>query len=337
LQRRDGRARSPFGYDALFMTLVTDCLQKATTRLPAAGREALRAALEDPEWSGVISAQTAADLARSCGVPIEKLMLDLVEVAKCFALPPISGYAVGAIAQGLADDGGATGALYVGANLEFAGLPLGYAVHAEQAALTNAWLHGESGLAALAVSAAPCGHCRQFLYEISTADTLTVLMAGRAPTLLTDLLPDPFGPAALHRTGRLMAHEHHGLALEDAAERDPLAQMALIAANASYAPHSEGHAGVALETTGSAIVRGQYAENAAFNPSLGPMQSALAMWRLRGNPHDAISSAALVQRGVRATGDRTFGIRHEGIAGEILGAVSSAPLRTIIATGRFAH
>jgi cytidine deaminase len=316
---------------------MNDCLEQATTRLPAAGGEALRAALGDPEWSGVISARIAADVARSFGLPVEELMLILVEVAKCYALPPISGYRVGAIAQGLGGDGGASGALYVGANLEFAGLPLGYAVHAEQAALTNAWLHGESGLAAVAVSAAPCGHCRQFLYEISTADTLTILMPRRAPTLLTDLLPDPFGPAELHRKERLMAREHHGLALEDTAGRDPLAQVALIAANASYAPHSEGHAGVALETTSGAIVHGQYAENAAFNPSLGPMQSALVMWRLRGNPDDVISSAVLVQRGIRATGDRTFGIRHETIAEEILGAVSAAPLRTIIARGRFAH
>ena len=57
---------------------------------------------------------------------------------------------------------GASGALYVGVNLEFARLPLYNSVHAEQFLLVNALHHGERAIQRLAVSAAPCGHCRQF-------------------------------------------------------------------------------------------------------------------------------------------------------------------------------
>lgn len=49
---------------------------------------------------------------------------------------------------------GASGALYVGVNLEFARLPLYNSVHAEQFLIANALHHGERGLRKVAVSAA---------------------------------------------------------------------------------------------------------------------------------------------------------------------------------------
>lgn len=64
---------------------------------------------------------------------------------------------------------GTSGALYVGVNLEFARLPLYNSVHAEQFLLVNALHHGERGIKRLAISAAPCGHCRQFYSELACA------------------------------------------------------------------------------------------------------------------------------------------------------------------------
>ena len=64
---------------------------------------------------------------------------------------------------------GATGRLYVGVNLEFPGLPLHHSVHAEQFLIANAVQAGESALTRLAVSAVPCGHCRQFCSELACA------------------------------------------------------------------------------------------------------------------------------------------------------------------------
>lgn len=64
---------------------------------------------------------------------------------------------------------GATGRLYVGVNLEFPGLPLHHSVHAEQFLIANAVQAGEPALTRLAVSAVPCGHCRQFCSELACA------------------------------------------------------------------------------------------------------------------------------------------------------------------------
>ena len=79
-------------------------------------------------------------------------MLERLAEAQSYARPAVSGYRVGAVVRGT------SGALYLGANIEFPGEGLGQTVHAEQAALSNAFMHDEPGIEAIAVSAAPCGH-----------------------------------------------------------------------------------------------------------------------------------------------------------------------------------
>ena len=241
-----------------------------------------------PGFRGVITAQQVNDLASTIGESVDDLLLQLVPFAQCYAIPPVSDYPVGVIAQGQ------TGAAYFGANMEYSGTALSFTVHGEQSATTNAWLNGEQGLTSIAISAAPCGYCRQFLYEITTAATLQVLLTGKSPELLTDLLPDAFGPSDLGVTAALMSPENHGMKL-DPPSTDPLAQAALAAANASYAPYTNDYAGVAIFTANGATYTGRYAENAAFNPSMSPLESALTMWSFGGNTNDAIKKAVLVQ------------------------------------------
>ena len=241
-----------------------------------------------PGFRGVITAQQVNDLASTIGESVDDLLLQLVPFAQCYAIPPVSDYPVGVIAQGQ------TGAAYFGANMEYSGTALSFTVHGEQSATTNAWLNGEQGLTSIAISAAPCGYCRQFLYEITTAATLQVLLTGESPELLTDLLPDAFGPSDLGVTAALMSPENHGMKL-DPPSTDPLARAALAAANASYAPYTNDYAGVAIFTANGATYTGRYAENAAFNPSMSPLESALTMWSFGGNTNDAIKKAVLVQ------------------------------------------
>ena len=198
---------------------------------------------------------------------------DLQAAAQCSSAP-ISGFAVGAVAVG------ASGAVYPGANLEFAGLALSASVHAEQSAVMNAWLHGEEGLVSLTVTAAPCGYCRQFLWELAGAGLLRVHVGADPPVTLDTLLPRAFGPAELGVAGRLMAPGRQALVLDGPA--DPLAETACREAEQSYAPYSGALAGVAL-LGGGAVVAGRCAENAAFNPSLSPLQVAAALWRLAGS------------------------------------------------------
>jgi cytidine deaminase len=242
----------------------------------------------NPNFRGLITAQQVDELASAIGESVDVLLFLLVPFAQCYAIPPVSDYPVGVIAQG------ETGNAYFGANMEYAGTALSFTVHGEQSATTNAWLNGEQGLTSIAISAAPCGYCRQFLYEITTAATLQVLLAEQPPQLLTSLIPQAFGPGDLGVTAALMSPANNGLKLSPP-PTDPVVQAALAAANASYAPYSKGYAGVAISTASGATYTGRYAENAAFNPSMSPLESALTMWSFGGNSNDAITKAVLVE------------------------------------------
>ncbi len=269
-------------------------LDRAVEPFPSPIARRLRELATTPGACAVIGAGEAAGWARTIAVGVPELMLRLVGWAACRAGVPISGFRVGAVARGL------SGALYAGANLEFAGLPLSCSVHAEQSAVTNAWVHGERGLDAIAVSAAPCGYCRQFLYELVTADRLEILLPKRPAALLTALLPGAFGPHDLGVEGGLMQPQSYGLVLvpNSAGESNAggaTVAAALAAANASYAPYGKTYAGVALRTADGALYDGRYAESAAFNPSMSPLQAALAHLTLCGRTYADIVDAALVE------------------------------------------
>ena len=261
----------------------------------------------------VVPAEQAISLADELGVTVAELQALLVPLAaERYARTPVSGFRVGAVAHG------SSGALYLGANLELPGTALAFTVHAEQSATANAWLNGEEGLAAIAVGAAPCGHCRQFLNELASAASLEILVAGHEPRLLPELLPESFGPADLGVRAGLLSPRANGLALESS---DPLVLEALAAAEASYAPYSCAFAGVALETAGGALYTGRYAENAAFNPSLTPLACALALRALGGGGEDAVTRAVLVEAPSQ--------VSHAGATAEALRAVSAAALEVV--------
>ena len=296
---------------------VGTCLQKQLLDFPANARDMLAAIILAPGFRGVIAAQQVNALAAKIPTSVDNLLLLLVPFAQCYAIPPVSDYPVGVIARGK------TGNAYFGANMEYKGTALSFTVHGEQSATTNAWLNGEQGLVSIAISAAPCGYCRQFLYEITTAATLEVLLVGQPPEMLTDLIPQAFGPNDLGVTAALMSPENHGLKL-DPPPTDPFVQAALAAANASYAPYTNGYAGVAISTASGATYTGRYAENAAFNPSMSPLESALTMWSFGGNTNDAIKKAVLVEAPSLAD--------QADVTAEVLATVSSAQLQVYKAT-----
>jgi cytidine deaminase len=291
---------------------VGTCLQAQLANFPAAGQQMLASIILNPNFRGVITAQQVNDLASAIGESVDDLLLLLVPFAQCYAIPPVSDYPVGVIAQGQ------SGAAYFGANMEYKGTALSFTVHGEQSATTNAWLNGEQGLTSIAISTAPCGYCRQFLYEITTAATLQVLLVGQPPQPLTSLLPQAFGPGDLGVTAALMSAANNGLKLSPP-PTDAVVQAALAAANASYAPYSKGYAGVAISTASGATYTGRYAENAAFNPSMSPLESALTMWSFGGNPGDTIKTAVLVE--LPSPADQA------DVTAEVLSTVSPAQLQ----------
>ncbi|MGE9293612.1 MAG: cytidine deaminase [Puniceicoccales bacterium] len=206
--------------------------------------------------------------------------------AKAFAHVPISGYQVGAVLIT------ARGRVFLGANLEFTGQPLSTAVHAEQAALAAALMAGEQSFARLDVSAPPCGHCRQFLREFDRGGLeIRILAAEIAPTTSTldNLLPQAFGGE--HFSSNQSASKDRLPELPDtewaAAAREALAR--------SHAPYSGNRAVAVLAGGKELYIAGASLENAAFNPSLGPMQCALSQWQMAGHDFKHIEAAWLVQ------------------------------------------
>jgi cytidine deaminase len=249
----------------------------------------------------------SADAVARLGIPqdeIGTLMMQLLPLARLYAVVPVSGYPVGAVATGIPDPETGWSSLYLGANFEFANTALSFTVHAEQAATNNAWLNAEPGIQSLAISDAPCGYCRQFLYELVTAPQLSILLPTEpgavtyTSTPLTELLPRPFGPTDLGVVGGWMDPRQcsHNLALERGAPADPLVAAALSAASGSYAPYQTGeshaYAGVAVQLADGSIYAGRHAENAAYNPSLSPLASALTFMNM-GQP---LSATRVVDR-----------------------------------------
>jgi cytidine deaminase len=255
-------------------------------------------------------------------------MVRLTAAAGAGARPPISGFHVGAVVQGL------TGDLYLGANLEFPGPALSATLHAEQAAIQNAWRCGETGLLALAVNASPCGYCRQYLNELEGADRLAVLVKPKGesaavepqPVALAKLLPDAFGPHDLGKSERLMQPREHRLVLTGG-DGDPCAVAALAAANRCHAPYTSSFSGVALRTADGLLRCGSYSECAAYNPSLGPMQAALSALAVAGVAFAEIEEAVLVE----VTGATAS---QAEVARAVLAAVSGVTLRVLPASAR---
>lgn len=234
-----------------------------------------------------IPAEQVEVILEKCNLKIEELLVQLIPIAKSFARPPVSGYRVGEAALGK------SGNIYLGVNLEFSNLPLNAAVHGEQFLIANARNYGETEIVAMALSAAPCGHCRQFLTEIDETGKLLILTPDAPPRTLSSLLPEAFGPKDLGLKANLLAQPTECLWISN---ETPLLLAALNAAFASYAPYSHSKSGVAIQTNDGKIYTGSYLENAAFNPSLSPLQSAVVslVTDLRG--YEEISEVMLVEQ-----------------------------------------
>lgn len=269
----------------------TQAWNDAVNRFPESVRPDI-----DRIWDtqGRLSAEVVGRILATLQAEIGILMMQLLPVAQQYAVTPVSHYNVGAVAAGMPMPGSGWCSLYLGANFEFNNVALSFTVHAEQSATNNAWINGESGIQYLAISAAPCGYCRQFLYELVTAKQLLILLPDTSSTVpdaytstpLTTFLPDAFGPSDLKVDGGMMDPKlcTHNLALDAGAPTDPVVAAALDAASHSYAPYltdtSNEYAGVAVQLADSSIYRGLYAENAAYNPSLSPLESALTFMNM---------------------------------------------------------
>ncbi|WP_036774310.1 cytidine deaminase [Photorhabdus australis] len=255
-------------------------------QLPSKLQDALLPHIGNNDFPAMLTAEQAKSVKKACDFDDNTLAIALLPLAAACSLTPISHFNVGAIAHG------ESGTLYFGANMEFTDVPLQQTIHAEQCAITHAWLRGEKKLKSITVNYSPCGHCRQFMNELNSGTQLEVHLPKQPPSTLGNYLPAPFGPNDLGITTLLMDPVNHGYKLETT---DKLVLAALDAANQSHAPYSHSYSGIALLGKDGKIYPGRYAENAAFNPSLPPLQAALILMNISGGDCLAVERAVLVE------------------------------------------
>ncbi|NLS12944.1 cytidine deaminase [Vibrio sp. SM6] len=265
---------------------MTSRFDNALAQAPALLAQHLAPIVTDSQFNASLTAAQFDTLMQQTELSDQALRVALLPFAAAYAHAPISEFLVGAIVRGL------SGTLYFGANMEFTGAALSQSMHAEQSAIAHAWMKGETGLSSITINYSPCGHCRQFMNELTTADSLVVQLPERAEMTLQEYLPESFGPHSLGVVSGLMAPSDHGYSTSDS---DVLIQHAIKALNKSHAPYSSNHCGVAIELESGDIFIGAYAENAAFNPSLPPLQVALTQLHLAGKRFDEIKAVALAE------------------------------------------
>lgn len=261
-------------------------LEACLNGMPEILAQALRPIVLADTFEAMFTVDQFDQILKETGMEDAELRLALLPLAACYAITPISKFNVGAISRGV------SGNIYFGANLEMDGVQLNQTIHAEQSSIAHAWVCGEKGIKDITINYTPCGHCRQFMKELCTADELTIQLPGDVPHPLDEYFPNGFGPADLGVEIRLMADRNNRLEISDFS---PLAKEASIAANKSYAPHSNSPAGIALEMVDGRIFDGMYAENAAFNPSLPALQVALVNMIMAGYNFSEIKKASLVE------------------------------------------
>ncbi len=256
-----------------------------------------------PQNMGMLDSRHCKAVIQTAGMSPESLMVKLLPVARLYARVPISHFSVGAVAKARLSDGSDEFALFLGANTEFAGQALVQTIHAEQAAVVNAWLQGAVQIDAIAGSAAPCGRCRQFLHELETRRSLTLIVQkpdgdGYTTEPLSDLLPQAFGPQDLAlKAGFKLSRKHLPKLNLKTVFDDPLVLKALSAAAQTYAPYTHNFAGCTLQVSEQKIYTGSYVECAAFNPSLSPLHTAIIRMHMDGLVTDgSITRAILVEK-----------------------------------------
>lgn len=235
-----------------------------------------------------LQSNEAHKLCSQLPLDFNKLLFAILNCIKENAMMPLSQFMVGAIAIG------SSGNLYFGVSQDFCYTTTNQCIHAEQSAVYNAFLHREKKITHIVVNAAPCGFCRQFLYEMSDSKDLMILFPENNKLVLGELLPFAFGPNDLGRQGGMLTSPDHSLQLIEA-NQDQLVNVALKAASRSYSPYWEAYSGVAIQTKDKKIFYGIYLENVAQNPALAPMQAALVHLNLSGYTYDSIEDVVLVE------------------------------------------
>ncbi len=263
--------------------------RNALTKLPQPlSRQLLIAQQKAPDALGYFDAFTVSYWCDELGISLLEFAKILLPLATSFSVAPVSNFHVGAVAIDT------EGNCYLGANFEFVDTHIGQTIHAEQSAIAHAWSRGAITLKLLVINYSPCGHCRQFINEVNLADDFCILLPNSQPQPLSYYLPEAFGPSDLGMSERILGKQKQPNNNNN--NDNELLTMAKWACENSHAPYSHSYSGIALQYPNHETVIGRYAENAAFNPSLPPLQMALNYRRLQGKDWKTIEKAILVEK-----------------------------------------
>lgn len=224
----------------------------------------------------------------------------------------VSNYPVGACVLS------SEGRVYIGANFEFNGMLIP-TIHGEQCAVHNALVNRISQneyIRKLAVNAAPCGSCRQYLVEIGNPSDLQVIFCSNDNNFssqpLDKMIIENFGPINLGVKESVFNHTL--LEIPITLNSNPYSftqwlstgggwrknnvvqnvditaehvQVALDMWKKSYAPYTNVNVGIALKFKDESIVGGASLENAAYNPSVSAIRGAFSLASIMGKTKDA--------------------------------------------------
>lgn len=252
--------------------------------------------LKAQNWNPIIDPEHFNNFLKSNKCSLEKALLAFANASQYYASHvPISNYKVGAVVRA------SSGKIYCGGNTEFIGLSLSCAIHGEQSATHNAFNNGEKELTHLAVNEPPCGYCRQFLNELINADKLIVLIENKLPpkqiiskTLQNGFLPYSFGPKDLGNKNGMFDSNPNNFNY-DSSKFDNLANLTIPYFKRSYAPYSLMPSAIGLSFIDGTQFFGIYMENAAYNPSLHPMISAINIALLNNKDISKIDKICLIE------------------------------------------
>ncbi len=273
----------PFAPDPV----VADRIARLTSTIGGAFTERLMSSRQDGQ---IVAKATVDRLVATFKLdgPRDAMLLAL-PAATALAVPPISGFHVGAV--GLE---ARTGDLILGGNVEFPGNDVGSTIHGEGFVFARAFAR-ETSIAVLATGEArPCGHCRQFISEFASGDELSLIDPLGHTLAMADLYPWPFRPADLGQPGIVAgALPWPNLALADDRLPAEIGDLLARAGRRAHAPYSRCPAAVVLRLANGGLVAGASIESVAFNPTVGPLQAALIELIALGRAYADIDSAHL--------------------------------------------
>ena len=264
-------------------------LEFARLQLDSASVTELAAAFRDLRFAGSIPPLLVDAIRRRNSIGSGQLLTKLLPIAQELAYPPITNFRVGCAMLGQ------SGAIYLGGNIEVPGQSAALCVHAEQCAASLLYNGLERAIRAMAVTAAPCGHCRQFLYELMGKTPFDVYLSPSKPVNFQSLLPLAYGPEELGVNRPALPAEKRTSAKRE--DWSGFEQAAFDSFQRSYAPYTKALSGVSLAIGDSdeQIFTGPYIENCAFNPSLPPAQAAIASVTASGFDPSSVVRATLVE------------------------------------------